>query len=271
MKKQKNKSANKFDLEYFEDSTNFPNQIFLQDVFKYFENKNNQNTFELVEFLNLFKEQNDLLIENLSNPGKTFRNLKDLPVSGLDLHVLYFFILEFYGGYPLKEYQYYEYAESELNAANEEFARNYNSLLKLIETEFLSYPEDTTEKNTYLVKADDGFSISPKQSDTKAKQEIPKRIGAKFYALYHWILIEIGKESPFEKNNFDKNNMAFIKNFGINRYKCSGQGFYRAFKDFDITKKNLIVREFGKDYKKIIITISNNDSNVINHLKKYPN
>jgi hypothetical protein len=183
MIKKKNKTSNKFDLEYFEDSTNFPQQSFLQHVFKYFKKNHHQNIFGLVEFLNLFKVQNDLLIENLSNPGKTFRNLKSLPVSEIELHILYFFILEFYGGYPLKEYQYYEYAESDLSVANEKFASNYNTLLKLIETEFLSYPEDTAEKKTYLVKADDGKFIK-QQTKTKKKQDTPKTFEELFYDTY---------------------------------------------------------------------------------------
>jgi hypothetical protein len=80
----------------------------------------------------------------------------------------------------------------------------------------------------------------------------------------------MGKEIPFEKNDLDKYNKNTIENFGKNRYNCSKQGFYRAFIDIDITNKASIPKSFGKEYKQTLITISNNDSNVITHLKKYP-
>lgn len=107
----------------------------------------------------------------------------------------------------------------------------------------------------------------PQQTETKTEQE---NISARFYALYHWILIEMGKETPFEKNENDKYDKNTIENFGQNRYKCSKQGFYRNFINIDITKKTSIPQSFGKEYKQKLITISNNDSNVIAHLKKYP-
>jgi hypothetical protein len=117
----------------------------------------------------------------------------------------------------------------------------------------------------WLVKYD--TETPPQPNETGAEQE---SISAKFYALYHWILIEMGKEIPFEKNDLDKYNKNTIENFGKNRYNCSKQGFYRAFIDIDITNKASIPKSFGKEYKQTLITISNNDSNIITHLKKYP-
>ena len=61
-------------------------------------------------------------------------------------------------------------------------------------------------------------------------------------------------------------------NFAKERYKHSSpETFYRAYKDIDITNKVLIAYEFGKGYKDIIKTLSNNDAKVIKHLKKFPN
>ncbi len=100
------------------------------------------------------------------------------------------------------------------------------------------------------------------------------KIPAKFYALYHWVLIEMGKEFDFERNINDKYIKKDIVSFAENRYNLkNGQGFYRAFTNgsIDITKKKSLSREFEKDYKEKLITISNNNSEFINHLKKYPN
>ncbi len=51
--------------------------------------------------------------------------------------------------------------------------------------------------------------------------------------------------------------------------KISWQG-EASFKDIDLTKKESIAKEFGKGYKDILISISNNDTDVISDLKKWP-
>lgn len=96
-------------------------------------------------------------------------------------------------------------------------------------------------------------------------------IPAKYYALYHWILIEMGVEKPFEKNEFNKWQKSKIENFAKDRYEnINSQGFYKAFIDIDITKKTAIANSF-KNYKEIIIEISKNNAKIITHLKDYPN
>ncbi|PZX16448.1 hypothetical protein LX69_01943 [Breznakibacter xylanolyticus] len=97
-------------------------------------------------------------------------------------------------------------------------------------------------------------------------------IPAKFYALYHWILIEMGLEKNFTCNESDKYIRKDIENFVINKYpQTSPQGFYRAYIEIDITNKKAIVNNFGNNYKKHIIKISNNNARIIDHLKRYPN
>lgn len=106
--------------------------------------------------------------------------------------------------------------------------------------------------------------------ENKDKKTYPE----KYYALYHWLLIEMGKEKPFEKDSItDRYSKPDIIKFGKERYKFNTQGqvFYDTYINTDITKKTAIVRSYGKDYKKKLIEISNNDSDVITHLKKYPN
>src|SRR5690606_24261723 len=101
-----------------------------------------------------------------------------------------------------------------------------------------------------------------------------KKYSEKYYALYHWVLIEMGKEKPFEKDSItDRYSKPDIMKFGKERYKfkTQGQDFYYTYINTDITKKTAIAISYGKDYKKKLIEISNNDSDVITHLKKYPN
>ncbi len=100
----------------------------------------------------------------------------------------------------------------------------------------------------------------------------PKRGEPKFYALLHWVLIDLGIEKLFEKNENDLYPASLVKNFAENKYGFkNGQSFYRCFKDLDITNKTAIARTYGKSYKEKIIGISNNDARVISYLKKFPN
>lgn len=109
----------------------------------------------------------------------------------------------------------------------------------------------------------------------KYKKEIPNyrpiKCAAKYYALYHLILIEMGVEQPFRTNVNDQYVKTEIEKFAKNRYpNISSQGFYKGFKeikDSDI----LSVAKSYKDYKTILIDISGNNADLIYYLKKYPN
>lgn len=105
------------------------------------------------------------------------------------------------------------------------------------------------------------------------EEDQTKKISAKYYALYHCILIEMGKEKNFERDINDKYSKEEIIEFAKNRYKLKkgrGQGFYNTFINIDLTRKTTLPDEY-KDYKQKLIEMSNNDAKVISHLKKYPN
>jgi hypothetical protein len=98
------------------------------------------------------------------------------------------------------------------------------------------------------------------------------KIGAKHYALVHWIKIKLGKESIFEKNDEGKWPANYIKTRAKKLYKLKdGQGFYKSFTELDPTNTVAIARSFGKDYKDKLIAASENDGDVISELKKWPN
>lgn len=109
-------------------------------------------------------------------------------------------------------------------------------------------------------------------SNSKLNEKIRSEIPSKYYALYHWILIEMGTENNFAKNENDKYIRTNIEAFANERYpQISQQGFYKAFINIDITKKITIGNSFGNGYKQKVIEISNNNAKMINHLKNYPN
>lgn len=101
--------------------------------------------------------------------------------------------------------------------------------------------------------------------------DLAKKYKAKYYALYHAIMISINKALPFNLNNNDQYKSSEIKEFAEKNFQLNdGQGFYREFLKIDLTNKRMIANYFGQGYKKIIIEISNNDSAIKNELKKYP-
>jgi hypothetical protein len=106
-----------------------------------------------------------------------------------------------------------------------------------------------------------------------AKDRKGKNIGAKYYALYHLILIEIGKAKPFERDYNDNLSKQTIVDYAEEAYPFwkNGNGFYHEFQKLQGKSKTDIARNFGIGYKDKIISISNNDSKVISLLRNYPN
>ena len=122
-----------------------------------------------------------------------------------------------------------------------------------------------------------GESLTETESPAKekAKSDLEpnaKKIHAKFYAFYHWILIKLGKETAFEKNEgefFPKNR---IEKFANEKYpETSSQRFYQEFRSMDITAETAIAKYLGKGYKETIIKLSNSNADVIAYLKDLPN
>lgn len=93
----------------------------------------------------------------------------------------------------------------------------------------------------------------------------------KFYAWYHKILIAIGKKAE----QFTPGAKQEIIDFGKRKYNTRGHGFYQAYMEFDLTKRQSFVTGLHlkdrKKWKEVIIDISNNDIDVITYLKEFPN
>ena len=106
--------------------------------------------------------------------------------------------------------------------------------------------------------------LPPKLTPLKATEQ--------HYAFLHLININLGKAPVLPKNENDKYCAGEIKTFAINKYNFETKGdmFYRSVKDMDINKKTAIVKTLGKDYKKVVIGLSNNDAEVVHFLKNWP-
>jgi len=129
-----------------------------------------------------------------------------------------------------------------------------------------------TDLNIDLVKIQHKHELNIVYHNESSPQNKDSKIPAKYYALYHWILIEMGIENKFDLDSNDRYKRSQIEAFANERYpKISKQGFYRAFIEIDITNRPYIAVTFGKEYKEKLIEISNNDAKLIRHLKNYPN
>lgn len=109
--------------------------------------------------------------------------------------------------------------------------------------------------------------------EKKAETEIKPIYPAKYYAFYHWLKIELGIHPLFEKNENDQWRSSIIKAFAEKQYGFeNGQSFYRSFKDLadGWTNKISIAKYLGKDYKKKLGKISNQNIKIIEKLKDWP-
>jgi hypothetical protein len=117
------------DLDYYYNAVNIPNQDLVFATIEYFETGPGKDTFEPLEFLNIMYKQFGFVKDNIQKPHSTVAHLKGLPLSSRENHTLLGFILKWFGGYPI-----------------ENMDPQFNTTLRLVEKEFLSFPGETPEK-----------------------------------------------------------------------------------------------------------------------------
>jgi hypothetical protein len=104
------------------------------------------------------------------------------------------------------------------------------------------------------------------------KEDISRKYNkpAKYYAYYHWILIKLGLQQNFRRNEDDQLLKSEIKAYSekIYKNKISSQMFYRAFKAISEEKENALPIIFDKKTKQIILEIAENKPKVASFLEK---
>lgn len=125
--------STKYDWDFYHNVDNIANQKGLVlPVRKYFQVGSRGGFIEPLAFLNLMWQQCIYIRTNESKPHSVITNLKLLPINDKVRHILYGMLLKFeVGGYPV---------------AGSSNTPNHNLIMKLIEKEFLNYPEATPEK-----------------------------------------------------------------------------------------------------------------------------
>jgi hypothetical protein len=93
-------------LAYYLDSHNINNQVLVQDTISHIQTYRS-NLFTPLEFLNLLR-QHYLFVVNrpdtseyggqATDPDETLKELKSLPLTKLQQHILFYFIIKWFGG-----------------------------------------------------------------------------------------------------------------------------------------------------------------------------
>ncbi|MBC7934990.1 MAG: nucleotide-binding protein [Rhizobacter sp.] len=118
------------DLNWYFNAKKIPAQKNLvAPTYEYLTEGEGKGIFEPVDFFNLLEFQKDFILNNLDRPFDTLNKLKSLPLTEKEKHILFGFIIKWFGGYPV-------------NNLNEQV----NVILKMIEKEFLKFPENSFEK-----------------------------------------------------------------------------------------------------------------------------
>lgn len=108
---------------------------------------------------------------------------------------------------------------------------------------------------------------TPFYDNTVIKPKKQKTYAAKWYALLYWIelnanalSIPIDTEGSFIKSELEK--------IGREKTAGTGQSFYKEFTKIDVNNLSILNGQFGAGWKDVIIELSNNDSKIIEYLKK---
>ena len=129
MKSELEEISAKNDLDFYYNAENIPNQDLVFGTLEYFEKGKRKGFFEPLEFINLLWKQYEFVKANIQKPHTTIQTLKALPLNEEKKHVLLGFILKWFGGYPVQNMN-----------------KQYDTTLRLIEKEFLSFKKQTLEK-----------------------------------------------------------------------------------------------------------------------------
>jgi hypothetical protein len=127
-------------LSFYTDKRNIPNQHLVNETIEYFGTGAGSRVFKPLTFLNLLWQQYNYIIENIEEPDRVFLTLNNLPLDTLQKHILFGFVIKWFGGYPL---------EAPLGIGN---SQSHYDLRKRVLEVFLSYQGDTPEKD--FCKAD---------------------------------------------------------------------------------------------------------------------
>ncbi|AEI51209.1 hypothetical protein [Runella slithyformis] len=132
MEKELKSISSNNDWDYYYDTQNIRNQSFVLETEQYFETGARKGFLEPLVFMELFWKQLQYFIKNAHKPHSTLKHFESLLLTAEQKHVLYCFILKFFGGYPL-------------TVSTIDVEQRQPALFLILEA-FLRYEGDTPEK-----------------------------------------------------------------------------------------------------------------------------
>jgi len=215
-----------YELSFFTDEKRIPNQDLVNETINHFKSGPGARIFTPVEFLNLFEKQYNFLKMNYNDGEKVIAEFNGLPLNDLEKHVLYGFLLKWFGGYPVHN-------------LNEEL----NITLKKVQNEFLNYSETTPEKE--FCKADQSLRNKMMKMGIALTTAINTGVDARL------LMAEIDDEESDEAfNSFDSLFEAAASNGALGEFKDKLDYFTKRTKvhfDFNIWLQELKHWHYGDD------------------------
>lgn len=94
-----------------------------------------------------------------------------------------------------------------------------------------------------------------------------KKYPEKWYALLYWFELKAtGKEPPKGvEGTFIKSKILLI---GLKKCNSTGLSFYNNFINIDINNNKNLIRDFGNNWKDVVIKLSNHNTEIIKYLEK---
>jgi hypothetical protein len=98
--------------------------------------------------------------------------------------------------------------------------------------------------------------------------QLPKaeKYPEKWYALLYWFELKVtGVEPPMaDEGTFIKSKILLI---GSKKCNSTGLSFYNSFINIDINNNKNLIRDFGNDWKDVVIKLSNHNTEIIKYLE----
>jgi hypothetical protein len=119
-----------YDLNYYFNSTNIPNQSLVFETYDFFDSNTGKDFFTPLDFLNLLLWHYDFIRNNVTTPIDVLNHLRSLDIEPSKKQLLIGFILKWYGGYPISG------RDSQFNTTLKLIERYYIQFIKSARSNF---------------------------------------------------------------------------------------------------------------------------------------
>jgi len=149
-----NSIAYERDWNWYYNTDNIPNNKAVVATREFIESKR-KDEFDSLYFFNLLFKQKDELKDNLDMPIDFIHHLRELSLGEVQKHILFGMILYWHGGYPV-----------------DNMDPKFNTILKLIEKDFLAMFPDIVTPEKVFCSGDYEFKVKIKELENRANNNI---------------------------------------------------------------------------------------------------